>query len=264
MVINIFNGFTCDARWPSKLKTGLVCTLVETNQGLVLIDTGPGIEDYARPHWMMNLFRVVTKVLFDPNETAVKQVIRLGYKPEDIKHIILTHMHFDHCGGLPDFPWAQVHVHKREFDSFTKKSQRWSDVAYIRRHISNVKEWHLYETKDDAWYRLHAIQLPFNPEMWLVPLHGHSWGHCGVAVKLEKGWFFNAGDAGAVYNNSSHTWLIKMVLGPHDPMLRKFMADHPEIIMVNSHMFPEWFDNNVRINGSFSDTRPDCYLKARS
>jgi len=84
MTIHIFNGFTCDARWPSKLRTGLACTLVETDQGLVLIDTGPGLEDYAKPHWMMRLFQVITKVLFDPQEAAINQVRQLGYRPEDV------------------------------------------------------------------------------------------------------------------------------------------------------------------------------------
>ena len=245
MAIRIFNGFTCDARRPSKLRTGLVCTLVETDKGLALIDTGPGLEDYAQPHLMMNLFQVITKVSFDPQEAAINQVKRMGYHPEDVHHIILTHMHFDHCGGLPDFPWAEVHVHQRELDAFTGKTHRWTDMAYIPRHISKVKQWQLYDTKGELWYGLKAIRLLFAPEIWLVPLHGHSWGHCGVAVKLEKGWFFNAADAGAVYNNTTPSWLIKLVLGPHDAMLRKFKADHPEVVLSNSHMFPEWFDNSV-------------------
>jgi hypothetical protein len=116
-------------------------------------------------------------------------------------------------------------------------------MAYIPRHISKVKQWQFYDTKDEVWYGLKAIRLPFTPEMWLVPLHGHSWGHCGVAVKLEKGWFFNAADAGAVYNNATPAWLIKLVLGPHDALLRKFLVDHPDVILSNSHMYPEWFDS---------------------
>lgn len=242
MAIHTFNGFSCDVRWPSKLKTGLVCTLVETEQGLVLIDTGPGLEDYSHPHRMMYVFKTVTKVVLDPQEAAVNQVKNLGYNPRDVRHIILTHMHFDHCGGLPDFPWAQVHVHRREFDAFSQKKRRWTDLAYIPRHIFRVENWHLYETGDETWYGLNAIRLPFTPEMWLVPLHGHSSGHCGVAVKCENDWLFNAGDAGAVYNDKTPAWLIRLVLGPHDAMLRKFKTDHPEVILTNSHMFPEWFE----------------------
>jgi glyoxylase-like metal-dependent hydrolase (beta-lactamase superfamily II) len=245
-MIHIFNGFTCNTRWPFKLKTGTVCTLVETSQGLVLIDTGPGLEDYARPHWMLRLYRVIMQVRMDPQEAAIRQVARLGFQPEEVRDIILTHMHFDHCGGLPDFPWAKVHVHRREHESFTGKRHRWTDTAYIPRHIARVPEWALYEEAGEKWYDFDAIRLPFEPQMWLIPLYGHSWGQCGVAVKLENGWFFNAADAGAVYNDATPAWLIRLVLGPHDERLRRFRHQHPEVWLVNSHMWLDTFQKETR------------------
>jgi glyoxylase-like metal-dependent hydrolase (beta-lactamase superfamily II) len=245
MSIHIFNGFTCNARWPSKLKTGMVIMLVETDQGLVLIDTGPGTEDYTDPHFMLKLFRIILDTPFYPHETAINQIKQLGYQPKDVRHIILTHMHFDHCGGLPDFPWATVHVHRREFEAFTGRTHRWTDMAYVQGHTAHVHKWALYDDGNEKWYDFNAIRLPFSPEMWLVPLHGHSWGHCGVAARTEKGWYFNAGDAGAVYNNETPAWLIKLILGPHDARLRQFMHMHPEVVISNSHMFPDWFKKNV-------------------
>jgi glyoxylase-like metal-dependent hydrolase (beta-lactamase superfamily II) len=245
MTIHIFNAFTCNARPPSRLKTGLVCTLVETDQGLVLIDTGPGLEDYAHPHGMLRLFQVITEVHMDPQETAVRQVRGLGFRPEDVSHILLTHMHFDHCGGLPDFPTAKVHVHRKEYESFMSGPHRWTDLAYVRRHIAHGPDWVLYDDSGEKWYDFDAIRLPFEPEMWLVPLYGHTRGHCGVAVRLTAGWFFNAADAAAVYNDETPAWLIRLVLGPHDARLRRFMRAHPEVRLANSHMFPEWFKMNA-------------------
>jgi len=245
MAIHIFNGFTSNARWPSKLKTGMVIMLVETDQGLVLIDTGPGTGDYTHPHAMLKLFRIITDTPIYPQEAAIHQISRLGFQPKDVRHIILTHMHFDHCGGLPDFPWATVHVHRREYEAFSGKMQSWVDMAYIQRHTSHGINWAFYDNGNEKWYDFNAIRLPFSPEMWLVPLFGHSRGHCGVAVKMESGWYFNAGDAGAVYNNESPAWLIKLVLGPHDARLRQFMHMHPEVVISNSHMFPDWFTHKV-------------------
>jgi glyoxylase-like metal-dependent hydrolase (beta-lactamase superfamily II) len=240
--IRIFNGFTCNARWPSQLRTGLVCTLLETKQGLTLIDTGPGLDDYAHPHSMLRLFQVITRMKMDPQETAINQIERLGYKPEDVRHIVLTHMHFDHCGGLPDFPHARVHVHRREYEAFTGRKRRWTDLAYIRRHIAHKPDWALYDNPEGKFFDFDAIRLPFDPEMWLIPLFGHTWGLCGVAVKMESGWFFNASDAGTISNVSIPTWLIKLVLGPHNGRLQQFRLAHPEIRMTTAHMPPEFFE----------------------
>ena len=241
MTIHLLNCFTCNDRF-GVLKTGMVCLLVETNSGLALVDTGLGLNDYTNPTWMTRLFRVITEVRFDPNEAAIHQVRQLGYKPEDVKHIILTHMHFDHISGLPDFPHAQVHVHKREYDAYMEGNIRqFTEYAYIPRYTAHKPNFILYESIDSKWYGLDAMRLPFEPEMYLIPLYGHSRGHCGLAIKTSTGWFFHAADSSAVYNNETPAWLIKLVLGPHDPMLRKFMADHPEILLTNSHMYPEFF-----------------------
>jgi len=242
MTIHFLNGFTCNARIPRHWKCGTLELLVETEQGLVLVDTGLGTGDYLHDSGILRLFKVVTIVPLDPQEAVVRQVVRLGYRPEDVRHIVLTHMHFDHCGGLPDFPGAKIHVHRREYESFTGRRQRWTDMAYIRRHIAHRPEFCLYQGAGEKWYDFDAIRLPFEPEMWLVPLFGHTYGQCGVAVKLSAGWFFNAADAGAVYNDATPAWAIRLVLGPHDPRLRAFMHAHPEVRMANSHMYPEWFD----------------------
>jgi glyoxylase-like metal-dependent hydrolase (beta-lactamase superfamily II) len=197
----------------------------------------------------MQLFRVITVMPFDPQEAAINRIKVLGYEPRDVQHIILTHMHFDHCGGLPDFPGAKVHVHRREHESFTDgRILHWTDYAYVPRHIAHHPEWILYENTSDKWYDFDAIPLPFEPEMVLIPLHGHSRGHCGVAVKTSGGWLFHAGDAGAVYNRETPAWLIKLVLGPHDPDLRSFMKTHPEVLVTNSHMSPEFFERYPSIS----------------
>ena len=242
MSIHLLNCFTCNAHWPSSLKTGMACLLIETDQGPVLVDTGLGLGDYANPAWMTRLFRVITIMPFDPNEAAVNRITQLGYRPEEVRHIILTHMHFDHCSGLPDFPLAKVHVHRREYDAFTEgRIRQFTEFAYIPRYIAHMPEFVLYDRIDSRWYDFDAIRLPFEPEMYFVPLHGHSRGLCGVAIKTSQGWFFHAGDAGAVYDNETPKWLIKLVLGPHDATLRVFMKAHPEVLVSNSHMFPEFF-----------------------
>lgn len=245
--IHFLNCFTCHARVPAHWRSGTLCLLVETGQGLVLVDTGLGLDDYVHRTAILRLFQLVTSVPLDPGEAAVRQVARLGYRPEDVRHIVLTHMHFDHCGGLPDFPEATVHVHRREYEAFPGRLRRWTDLAYVRRHVAHRPCLALYDDTGATWLGLPAIRLPFEPEMWLVPLFGHTRGHCGVAVRANDGWLFHVGDAAPLgMDDYAPGWLVRLVLGPHTPRLRAFATAHPEVQMTTGHMWLDFFEQKQK------------------
>jgi glyoxylase-like metal-dependent hydrolase (beta-lactamase superfamily II) len=242
MTIHILNCFSCDARVPSGWRTGTLCLLAETSQGPVLIDTGPGLDDYVRPPGILRVFQVITKVAMDVEETACRQVARLGYSPQDVQHVVLTHMHFDHCGGLRDFPAATVHVHQREYEAFMARPRQLADLAYVRRHTAHHPRFSLYGDQGESWYGLPAIRLPFDPEMWLVPLFGHTRGHCGVTIRTKAGWHFHVADAGPVaLEDYAPAWLVGLVLGPHTDRLRAFAAEHSDVQITTGHMWLDYF-----------------------
>jgi glyoxylase-like metal-dependent hydrolase (beta-lactamase superfamily II) len=220
------------------LQTGALCVGVETDRGLVLVDTGLGTAEYVRKPAILRAFEVSTIVPLDPAQAMVRQVA-----PQAVQHIVLTHMHFDHCGGLPDFPTARVHVHRREYEAFMGLPRRWTDWAYVRRHVAHGPDLVLYEDTGERWFDFAAIRLPFTPEMWLVPLFGHTRGHCGVAIHTGTGWLFHVGDA-APMEETQHlpAWLIRLVLGPHAPRLRTFAARHPQVQMTMGHMALDFFE----------------------
>jgi len=246
MAIHFLNCFTCSARAPSHWHTGALCLLIETNQGLVLVDTGLGLDDYVHQTGIIRAFQVLTIVPMNPEEAAVRQVARLGYVPEHVRHIVLTHMHFDHCGGLADFPHARVHVHCREYQAFVGRARGWTDLAYVRRHMAHRPEFELYDDTGESWFDLAAIRLPFEPEMWLVPLFGHTRGHCGVAIRTESGWLFHVGDAAPIdLGEYVPKWLASFVLGPHASRLRELGAAHPEVCMTTGHMWLDFFEQGT-------------------
>ncbi len=79
------------------------CLLVETGAGLVLVDTGIGLDDIAEPPRLGRKWVRQTRPRLDPAETAVQQVRALGYSPGDVRHLLLTHLDRDHAGGIPRF-----------------------------------------------------------------------------------------------------------------------------------------------------------------
>ena len=175
------------------------CLLVEMADGLVLVDAGLGLGDYERPTRRMRAFLALNRVPRNPEETAIRQVVSLGYAPEDVQHIVLTHLHLDHSGGLPDFPWATVHLLAAEYQAATQRRQKaflnW--FGYDGVHWAHGPRWVRYELGGEEWFGLPCAEVQgiASPRLVLVPLIGHTPGHCGVAVEVEGGWIMHCGDA---------------------------------------------------------------------
>lgn len=181
------------------------CLLIETDaHGLVLVDTGYGLRDVAHPHHhpqprITLPWRLMLNIRLHERDTAIRQIEALGYRARDVRHIVATHLDFDHAGGLEDFPEAAVHVMQREYDDAT--GPRTGIVARNRwrpRQLNDIGNWRTYGARGEPWFGFDAVRdldgLP--PEILLVPLPGHTWGHAGVAVRRDDGrWLLHAGDA---------------------------------------------------------------------
>lgn len=119
-----------------------------------------------------------------------RQVAAAGYKPEEVQHIVLTHLHFDHASGLPDFPQAKQHVHQHEFNALQHSHRLIERGAYDKADFAHTPDWVLFAEPNARWFDFDAIRLLFSPEMYLIPLFGYTSGHCGVAFRLDDGWIF--------------------------------------------------------------------------
>jgi glyoxylase-like metal-dependent hydrolase (beta-lactamase superfamily II) len=191
-----------DGRTPSVLRRGRLCChclLIEAGDRLVLVDTGFGLRDVADPKTRLSgFFLTLLSPDFREERTAVRQIERLGFDPVDVTDIILTHLDFDHAGGLDDFPHAAVHMLKAERDHATARPT-WLDKQRYRPQQWHFRErWQVYEaTAGERWLGFDCVRdlagLP--PEILLVPLPGHTHGHAGVAVRTGGRWLLQAGDA---------------------------------------------------------------------
>ena len=177
------------------------CLLIESDRGLILVDTGFGTRDIAHPHRRLSeFFLYFNNIQLRPEEAAAAQVRALGFDPKDVRHIVITHLDFDHAGGIEDFPNAAVHLTARE----KEVADRQEGGAFVgtRRYRplqwDDVEDWRLYPFGGgESWFGFDCVRdlrgLP--PEILLVPLAGHTWGHAGVAIDTPDGWMLHAGDA---------------------------------------------------------------------
>jgi len=174
------------------------CLLVESDDGLVLIDTGFGLDDVAFPRRRLGrLMDTLCRPLAEPEETALRQVERLGFRRRDVRHIVPTHLDLDHAGGLPDFPEAQVHVFHSEHAAAMERRTLHERSRYRPVHWAHGPKWDLRSVEGEPWFGFASVRAieRVGTDVLLIPLHGHTRGHCGVAVKVDDGWLLHAGDA---------------------------------------------------------------------
>jgi glyoxylase-like metal-dependent hydrolase (beta-lactamase superfamily II) len=181
--------------WLEPAEAVCHCLLIESDDGLILLDTGFGVEDTRDLGRLGITFRLM-RPRADLAETAVKQVEALGFSEGDVRRIVTTHLDPDHSGGLPDFPQAEVHVFARELEAALDPGLR-DAPRYRKPHWSHGPKWVKHEVDGDSWFGFEGVRiLPgTGTEILLIPLAGHSKGHSGVAVRTGEGWLLHCGDA---------------------------------------------------------------------
>ena len=195
-------GWLMDGRTASVIRRGELachCLLVETASSLVLVDTGLGLRDVREPRSRLSaFFLALVSPAFREEMTAIRQIERLGYDPRDVRHILLSHLDFDHAGGLDDFPHAAVHLLQPERDHAVAQ-ETWLDRQRFRpQQWSTRGNWRVYPPGGgDAWFGFQRVRQPDGvpPEIAMIPLIGHTHGHAGIAVARENGWLLLVGDA---------------------------------------------------------------------
>jgi glyoxylase-like metal-dependent hydrolase (beta-lactamase superfamily II) len=149
----------------------------------ILVDTGMGSPHFHEDYQTIDLFRV------EHGEDTLSLLKAHGLEPKDISHVILTHLHADHCLNLPLFPQAKILLSRRA----------WSAV-FSPAHPAMVPA-ELYPPKILAYLtenqkRVHLV----NDEEEVLPgircfwVGGHSPCSQCVAVDTKRGKVLLAGD----------------------------------------------------------------------
>ncbi len=154
--------------------------LIKGENTNILVDTGPGDAEWCTKYHYP---------LTPPEETITEQLAKHGLKPEDIKIVINTHLHWDHSLGNPLFKNAKIYVQKRELD-FAKNPLPCQRVSYEVRIPGADPTW--YPARDQFVVVDGDYELQEGIKLLLLP--GHSPGCQSVLVDTEAGQILIAGD----------------------------------------------------------------------
>jgi glyoxylase-like metal-dependent hydrolase (beta-lactamase superfamily II) len=112
--------------------------LIEHRDGLVLFDTGLDPAIKTDPHYIDSaigrfLLKRIFRLHITPQDSLGSQLVALGFKPADVSKAIISHLHFDHIGGIADIPQAELIVSKDEWNQLAKPhpEREW----LLREHI---------------------------------------------------------------------------------------------------------------------------------
>ncbi len=171
--------------------------VIELGARLVLVDAGIGLADVASPVARLGLeFCELSGPVLDDRRTVARQLAGLGWGPEQVTDVLVTHPDLDHVGGLADVAQARVHAHPDALAAVRRPTERRDQERVHAAQWAHDVRWAPAPVPRSSWHGFAAWTLDdLGPDVVMVDLPGHATGHVGYAVRTGDGWLLHAGDA---------------------------------------------------------------------
>jgi len=123
------------------INSSLRCLLIVDNAKKILIDSGIG--DKQDENFLKNFH-------LNGDDNLLKSLRNYGFSPDEITDVILTHLHFDHCGGVTKwnadksgfevvFPNATIHVSRKQWEWANNPNKR-EAASFLNENLRSVSE----------------------------------------------------------------------------------------------------------------------------
>src|SRR5262249_45495985 len=174
------SGFFVDVAPGTRETVPVICFLISHPSGHALVDTGVHRQAIADPVGRLGEQRAARfRMRSAPTDEVVSQLALLGLVPDDVRYVVNSHFHFDHCGGNEFFPKATFLVQRPEMEAARQVlagvTMRYSPSPI---DFDHPLDYRLIDGEHDVFG---------DGQVVLVPTYGHTPGHQSVRVRNGKG-----------------------------------------------------------------------------
>lgn len=182
-----------DRRWTEPLP--IYVWVIEHPEGIIVIDTGETAKAASPgyfPSWHPYFKNVVMRV--KQEQEVGPQLQAIGIRPNDVRWVILTHLHTDHAGGLNHFPKSDILVVRRAFELAS------GFAGQMRGFLPHRwPSWFTPKLIDLAPNSFgvfpNSFKLTNTGDVMIVPTSGHTDSHVSIILQDSDFAYFFAGDA---------------------------------------------------------------------
>ena len=192
-----------------RLRVPVPVFLIEHPKGRVVFDTGLHPDVQHDPEGRLGMLAKVFPAEFHAGEDVAARLAARGVDADRVDTVILSHLHFDHAGGLATLPNARVVVQRREWEA-GQDADRAQALSFAAKDYQHGHDLLLVDGEHDVFGDGRVV---------CMPTHGHTPGHQSLRVRLDSGEVVLTSDACYLRRTIEHDHL------PPQPYDRDGMLD---------------------------------------
>jgi N-acyl homoserine lactone hydrolase len=171
--MSVFDPFHPDVG--TKVDIPYFFYVVQHPDGNVLFDTGGHPSLASNPRDRLGDAADAFEVKMEESDGVSPQLESAGFGPADIPHVVLSHLHYDHAGGIEFFPDAQFYAQASEIE-FANAPPIYQRDIYLPADFDHPVEWTEIEGDHDLFG---------DGRVLIFSTPGHTKGHQSMLVRLE-------------------------------------------------------------------------------